>query len=379
MTDRPKPLKRGTRTLMMTGGILCSLLAAFPAAGAPAGYELVWADEFDYTGGPDPAKWTHETGGGGWGNQEKQVYTDSLENSRVEDGHLIIEVQQDTEGTRVPTYTSARLVTRDKGEWKYGRMEVRAKLPEAVGTWSAIWMLAAEDLYGDGYWPDNGEIDIMENVGYESDPIFRDLRGNPELPNIHATLHTEKRNHLEGGGIGDSIFVEDPVDTFHTYALTWDEGSIVMEVDGTVFHTVILEDIIPRRNPPDELWPYWPFDQPFFLILNIAIGGSWGGVFNTSLYPESPYGPDGIDHDAEWPQRMLVDYVRVYQKAEGETWKGWPVDANGDVNTDSWLGWINVLQDPWIYSYTLQNWIYPASANDPEFTTDSQWLYILKP
>jgi len=469
--------------------------------------ELVWSDEFDYTGAPDPEKWTHETGAGGWGNQERQFYTDSLDNSRVENGHLVIEVRQEIVG-RSPTYTSARLITREKAQWKYGRFEARAKLPKTTGTWPAIWMLAADRLHSRDLWPDNGEIDIMEAVGYEQDPLFKQIVGDPELPNIHGTLHTTTRH--AGNANGGSTYEPDASEAFHVYAVNWTEEKIEFELDGEVYYTVERSPLLPIRNPPDDLSPYWPFDQRFFLILNIAVGGTWGGHFNSNFYSQSPYGPDGIDHDGEWPQQMLVDYVRVYAypgeeeptsvpgtiqaadftRADGilaevalntdsphnlseidagdvaefsvqtvsggsftvraevaalsagnaftlevvETgsrltvdnlpstggwqdwttidagtlelpagmstlrmtsstggfnlasmeisgsgsglWYGLPVDADGNVNTNDWMGWINVLKAPWLFSYSLENWFYAPSLENETFTPDSQWIYL---
>ena len=301
-----------TYTPTVSALITCFVVASLSAA-APDGYVLEWADEFDYTGAPNPEFWTHETGGGGWGNDEVQIYTDSLENSRVENGNLVIEVHQEA-GSRVPSYTSARLITREKVQWKYGRMEVRAKLPSETGTWPAVWMLAADRLHGNGGWPDNGEIDIMEHVGYEEDPLYLDYIGNPELPNIHGTLHTYIRNGLTSSGIGDKIYISDASSAFHTYGVTWTEDRIEWDVDGVVYH---FWDKPTFRTPPEDISQYWPFDQRFFMILNIAVGGRWGGQFSSGGFPGiSPYGR-GIDEDENnWPQRMEIDFVRVYRKDE---------------------------------------------------------------
>jgi beta-glucanase (GH16 family) len=361
-------------------GIACVASAA-PLFASTAGYELVWSDEFSVDGAPDPSKWGYDVGSGGWGNNEEQFYTADRENSRIEDGRLIIEVHQNT-STRTPSYTSARLLTRGKASWKYGRVEVRAKLPSATGLWPAIWMLAQNDIYGNAYWPDNGEIDIIEAVGYESDPLFKEITGKPEQPNAHSTLHTYERNHLTSQGMGGSTFLSTLSTEFHVYGMTWDEESLRFDIDGNEHFSVQRASIIPLRNPPDELWPYWPFDQEFFLILNVAVGGSWGGHFNTGLYPQSPYGSDGIDHDASWPQRMEVDYVRVYQLSESEptdTWKGYAIDELGNFYTNDWLGWVNVTEAPWLYSFNLNGWVYPSDANNATFSTSNQWFYVLKP
>ena len=239
-------------------------------------WELVWSDEFEVDGLPDAAKWGYDVGGNGWGNQELQYYTEGrMENARVEDGHLIIEALRESFGGR--EYTSARLVTRGKGDWTYGRVEVRAKLPAGRGTWPAIWMLPTEGIYGDGGWPDNGEIDIMEHVGFD-----------PE--NIHGTVHTEAYNHTKGTQRGGSRQVPGALDEFHDYAVEWSPTRIEFMIDDVVYFRFFNEN---------SGWEAWPFDRPFHLLLNIAVGGSWGGL-------------QGID-DTVFPARMEVDYVRVYE------------------------------------------------------------------
>lgn len=240
------------------------------------GLELIWSDEFDYTGAPDAKKWSYDLGNGcptlcGWGNNEKQTYTRSLENAVVKDGKLVITAHKDA-----PTgYTSARLVTKNKGDWKYGMIEVKAKLPTGNGTWPAIWMLPTNWSYGD--WPKSGEIDIMEHVGYDPG-------------NVHGTVHTEAFNHIKGTQQGDSIIINSAVNDFHTYAIKWTPDSIEFMVDNKVFN--IFEN---NQKGSDA----WPFDQPFHLILNVAVGGNWGGKH-------------GID-ESIWPQQMEVEFVRVYQ------------------------------------------------------------------
>ncbi len=243
---------------------------------AQATWELAWSDEFDYTGLPDPARWSYDVGGNGWGNLEEQYYTENREeNARVDGDHLIIEARKESWGGR--SYTSARLVTKEKGDWTYGRIEVRAQLPFGVGTWPAIWMLPTNSPYGNGGWPDTGEIDIMEYVGY--DPGF-----------IHGTIHTDIYNHLSNSQRRGSIPISEASDAFHVYGLEWTPQKLEFSVDGTVYWTY---------SKDQNTWQGWPFDQDFHLILNIAIGGTWGGF-------------RGID-DNIFPQTMLVDYVRVYQ------------------------------------------------------------------
>ena len=240
-------------------------------------WDLVWADEFDYDGLPDTTAWGYDEGGQGWGNQEKQYYTASrLENARVENGLLIIEARREPMDTN--DYTSARLVTKGKKEWLYGRFEIRAKLPKGTGTWPAIWMLAAGQSYGDGYWPHNGEIDIMEHVGFHQG-------------HIHGSTHSLKYYWQVGTQRTDTIFSEDVSEAFHNYVLEWYPEKIQVFMDDSLFFT---------STNDGTGWEAWPFDKPFYLVLNIAVGGAWGGQ-------------KGID-DSIWPQRMEVDYVRAYKK-----------------------------------------------------------------
>jgi len=230
----------------------------------------VWSDEFDHPGKPDSAKWGYDLGGHGWGNNELQNYTDSGANSYVEDGKLFINAIKQND-----QWTSARLVTKHKGDWLYGRIEVRAKLPAGRGTWPAIWMLPTDWEYGG--WPASGEIDIMEHVGYD-------------MGVIHGTIHTEAFNHTIGTQLGKSVKVEDVAGQFHEYAIDWTPESIVWYIDGEEYY---------RVANPGKTYKEWPFDKRFHLILNIAIGGNWGGE-------------QGIDPDLAQAV-MEIDYVRIYR------------------------------------------------------------------
>ncbi len=261
------------------------------------GYTLVWSDEFNYTGKPDSTKWTYDYGF--IANEEKQYYTDSIKNARVENGMLIIEALKESvlnkdyknnnlENTyasyksrieKAP-YTSARIKTEGLAEWKYGRMEARIKLPEGRGMWPAFWMLS-ESLKKEG-WPASGEIDIMEQVGYDNNTI-------------HGTIHTKAYNHTIGTQKGKTIYVENPNSEFHIYAIEWTPEKIDFILNGVVYNHIENE-----HKTTDE----WPFDQKFHLILNVAVGGGWGGL-------------KGIDENI-FPQRMTVDYVRVFQFRDSE-------------------------------------------------------------
>jgi beta-glucanase (GH16 family) len=242
---------------------------------------LVWSDEFDYIGLPDPAKWGYDVGGHGWGNKELQNYTFARqENARVEDGRLIIEARRD--GLNNQMYTSARLVSKGKGDWTYGRFEVRAKLPSGRGTWPAIWMLPSQNSYGDGGWPDSGEIDIMEHVGFDPDIV-------------HGSVHTRAYYHSIGTQKTDKVEVPTARTEFNVYAVEWTPEEIRWYVNDSPYFTFRNERLTSRTAD----YKQWPFDKPFHLILNLAVGGTWGGA-------------QGID-DLIWPQRMEIDYVRVYQ------------------------------------------------------------------
>ena len=242
-------------------------------------WRLVWADEFEYKGLPDPKKWGYDVGGHGWGNKELQYYTQGREeNARVENGRLIIEARRDAwEGHE---YTSARLVSKGKGDWTYGRFEVRAKLPSGRGTWPAIWMLPSGKDYGG--WPSGGEIDIMEHVGFDPDVV-------------HASVHTKSYHHTINTQKTAKISVPTSRSEFNIYAVEWTPEEIRTFVNDRHYFTFKNE----RLTNPNADYKEWPFDKPFHLLLNLAVGGTWGGE-------------KGVD-ESVWPQRMEIDYVRIYQ------------------------------------------------------------------
>jgi len=237
---------------------------------------LVWADEFDYTGLPDNNKWSYDTANNqsGWGNNESQFYTKArLRNAEVKNGVLSINaIREEYKGFH---YTSARLITKLKGDWLYGRLEIRAKLPEGRGMWPAIWMLPTDWEYGG--WPASGEIDIMENVGFDPHVIV-------------ASAHTDTYNHVEGTQKNSRITIPDCYSDYHVYALEWEAAEYRVFVDTTLYFTFKNEGTGYKE---------WPFDKRFHLLLNVAVGGNWGGA-------------KGID-DSIFPRSMEVDYVRVYK------------------------------------------------------------------
>lgn len=251
---------------------LCVILVSCTAVKVKDSRILVWNDEFIGTGLPDSTKWTFEVGGHGFGNNELQYYTKNrLENARVENGNLIIEARK--EKWKDKDYTSAKLITKETFPFRYGSIEVRAKLPKGKGTWPAIWMLS-ENLKK---WPDDGEIDIMEHVGYNEGYV-------------HASLHTKKYNHIIGTQKTDTIFVKDVTEKFHVYRADWTLEKIEMFVDGIKYFSA-------ENN--EKTYEAWPFDQNFYLILNQAVGGNWGGK-------------EGVDNSI-YPQKYYIDYVRIYK------------------------------------------------------------------
>ncbi|MBN2279836.1 MAG: glycoside hydrolase family 16 protein [Candidatus Marinimicrobia bacterium] len=238
------------------------------------GWDLVFHDEFDGES-LNLNYWFHETGGHGWGNNEEQDYTDRSDNSYLEDGKLIIEAK--LENYQGSEFTSARI--NSKIGWKYNRIDVKAKLPRGVGTWPAIWMLPDVWNYGNGSWPDNGEIDIMEHVGYDPG-------------NIHASIHTHAYNHKNGTQKTGSKFVADAMGAFHVYSVRWYTDRLDFYID---------EEMIFQYDKVDDDWQKWPFDKEFHLLLNLAIGGGWGGA-------------KGIDKTI-FPVKFEIDYVRVFEPA----------------------------------------------------------------
>jgi len=252
--------------------IVLALLIPITLAGQS---KLVWSDEFDLPRGapPDPQKWTHDIGGGGWGNRELQVYTSETGNASHDGtGHLAIRVLKDSEGV----HTSARLKTLRKFEWEYGKVEGRIRVPFGQGIWPALWMLG-NDFPISG-WPKAGEIDVMEHIGKEPSTV-------------HGTVHGPGYSGKDGISTqtdlaGNQRFSDD----FHVFAVIWSPDSIEFFVDDRSYGRVTPGNL-PRGTQ-------WVFDHPFFLLLNVAVGGEWPG------YP---------DTTTVFPQEMLVDWIRVWQ------------------------------------------------------------------
>jgi beta-glucanase (GH16 family) len=235
-----------------------------------------WDEEFSYTGAPSPSQWGYDLGGGGWGNHELEYYTNSQNNATVANGKLTITARHET--LNGMNYTSARMVTRNMEDFLYGRIEVSAKLPAGRGTWPAIWMLPTDWEYGG--WPKSGEIDIMEHVGYDS-------------TNVHFSVHTEAYNHTIGTQKSASRIIPTAMTDFHKYRMDWTPYAVRGYYDDQLMFTFVNEG----RGPA-----YWPFDKRFHLLLNLAVGGDWGGV-------------QGVNDNA-FPTAMEIDYIRYYKMLE---------------------------------------------------------------
>ena len=254
-----------------------------PPPASASGWTLAWSDEFNGPDGspPDPSKWTYDMGAKGWGNKELECYTNRLQNAQIKGGNLVITAQDEnitcSDGVS-SAYTSARLKTQGLFSQAYGRFEASIKIPKGQGMWPAFWMLG--DDIGSVGWPKAGEIDIMENIGKEPGTVHGSLHG-PST--VKRTSDTTALFSLPAG--------QSFADTFHLYAVEWEPGVVRFYVDKNLYATFTSSQ-----------WPAggtWVFDHPFFIILNVAVGGFW---------PGSP------DSTTVFPQQMLVDYVRVYTK-----------------------------------------------------------------
>ncbi|HEY3968404.1 MAG TPA: glycoside hydrolase family 16 protein [Planctomycetaceae bacterium] len=265
--------------LVLFAFVLSAFIVTTPAVAQDAAWKLVWSDEFDGKS-LDYSKWEAEVNAFGGGNHELQMYTDRKENLRVAEGRLIIEARKDRpdiSGT-VRDYSSARIRTKHRGDWKYGKFEVRAKLPAGQGVWPAIWLLPTDEVYGT--WASSGEIDIMEFKGQEPNVVWGTLHYGKRWPD---NKHTGTQKILSTGNLTDD---------FHTYTLEWEEGVIRWYVDGELYQTQKEWTSAGGKFPA-------PFDQRFHMILNLAIGGGFVG------------NPDAT---TQFPRQYLVDYVRVYQR-----------------------------------------------------------------
>lgn len=263
--------------------VVCSSVCLAAGTARPAGWRLVWHDEFEGRSGSaiDAAKWSFDIGGGGWGNDELQSYTSRIDNAELQGGALVIRARKETlagPDNVTRSYTSARLLTKTKFAQAYGRFEARIKLPFGQGIWPAFWMLGND--FETAGWPSCGEIDIMENIGKEPSIVHGTLHGPgySGANGLTATYALPKSRKFSDG--------------YHTFAVEWEPDQIRFSVDGHHYKTQTPADLPPGKA--------WVFNHPFFLILNVAVGGQ---------FPGNP------DQTTSFPQSMRVDYVRVYERS----------------------------------------------------------------
>lgn len=298
----------------------------------------VWGDEFNTPGLPDKTKWDYEIGK--LRNNELQYYTDRQENARIQDSILIIELRK--ENYQGAAYTSASLVSRYKGDWQYGKFEISAKVPAGTGTWPAIWMMPTDNMYGT--WPKSGEIDIMEYVGM-----------NPS--NLYFTVHYEGTDGSGHQSSGYSIFSSKPYDRFIKFTLEWSPTDIKWYADDKLYFTY-------TKKADDQR--IWPFNKMFYLILNFAYGGSWGGQ-------------RGVD-DTKLPNQFLIDYVRVYQLQDSEGPFSLEVvkTAGGNVSVspeqttydEGSTVTLTAVPDP---GYEFDKWMHIGSMNPLQLEMNKNW------
>lgn len=245
------------------------------------GWKLVWNDEFSNSK-INLDKWSHEIGGHGWGNNELQYYSDKDSTAFIKDGKLVLRADVVPQGTgssdNLRYFKSARLRTSGKGDWRYGRIEVKAKVALGQGIWPAIWMLPTDWMYGE--WPQSGEIDIMEHVGYDPG-------------NVHGSIHTDSYNHKINTQRGGSLKLDNIDNAFYVYAVEWFEDKIDFYIDNEKYFSF--------QNDKKNNFQTWPFNQRFHLLINIAVGGDWPGSPNETT---------------NFPAEMKIDYVRIYEKIE---------------------------------------------------------------
>ena len=264
---------RATGTIQNPGTYLPVDNTGFTSVSEYPGMTMVWSDEFN-TQTLNTGNWTYETGGSGWGNNELEYYTSNSKNLFLSGGYLIIEAREETVGSN--KYTSARIKTQNKKTFTYGRIDVRAKLPKGQGLWPAIWMLG-NNITQQGYgWPACGEIDIMEFLGNDPGKVYG---------TVHWGVAGGSHSYIGGNY---SLTTGDFNSSFHVFSLQWDDSMMTFLVDDVPFYSASKTDI--GSN--------YPFDKPFFFIMNVAVGGNW---------------PGNPDSSTTFPQRMIVDYVRVFQ------------------------------------------------------------------
>jgi len=289
------------------------------------GWVPTWCEEFDYEGSVDSTKWRHQTGGGGYGNNELQNYTSRPENAYVDGDKLIITAIREDYGNE--DYTSAKIWTQNIKNWKYGKFEIRAKVPAGIGTWPAFWMMPKSSVYGG--WPASGEIDILEHTAN-----FGGL--NKAVGSIHTTAY----NHLIGTQISFSKFDSTLSSEFHNYTIIWNEFSITWYLDGVQYGKTTFNPL--KETSVNKVSDAWPFDQEFYLIINLAMGGAMGGTVDPNFVSDT----------------FEVDYVRVFQQDYGMNDTEAPssvtnLQAVKAVNTRAYLLWSRATDNEAVKRYNI--------------------------
>ncbi len=290
-----------------------------------SGWVPTWCEEFDYTGAVNATKWRHQTGGGGFGNEELQYYTSRAENAYVDGEKLIITAIKETYYSQA--YTSAKIWTQGIKNWKYGKFEMRAKLPAVPGTWPAFWMMPKSSVYGS--WPNSGEIDILEHTAYYN------------LDTAVGSIHTEAYNHKIGTQISFSRHLDGLTSGFHTYSVTWNEYSFSWYVDNYKYGTSTFNAAAVAYGEM-AVSAAWPFDQEFYLIINLAMGGSMGGTVDPGFTSDT----------------FEIDYVRVYQRdyVTGDTGAPRPIsglEAVNAIDTAAYVLWTKAIDDKQVMRYNV--------------------------
>lgn len=289
------------------------------------GWVPTWCEEFDYEGAVDSTKWRHQTGGGGYGNNELQNYTSRPENAYVDGDKLVITALREDYGNE--DYTSSKIWTQGVKNWKYGKFEIRAKVPAGVGTWPAFWMMPKSSVYGG--WPASGEIDILEHTA--------NFGG---LNKAVGSIHTSAYNHKIGTQISFSKFDATLSSEFHTYSIIWNEFSITWFLDGVQYGKTTFNPL--KETSVNKVSDAWPFDQEFYLIINLAMGGAMGGTVDPNFVSDT----------------FEVDYVRVFQQDYGMNDSEAPTSVTNlqavkAINTKAYMYWTRATDNEAIKRYNI--------------------------
>lgn len=315
----------GTTTTLDPDSLEANIPAECEGVEILSGWVPTWCEEFNYTGAVDETKWRHQTGGGGFGNNELQYYTSRADNAYVDGEKLIITALREDYGSE--DYTSAKIWTQGIANWKYGKFEMRAKLPGVAGTWPAFWMMPKLDIYGG--WPASGEIDIMEHTAFYN------------INNVVGSLHTAAYNHKIGTQISFGRETAGLTTDFHVYSVTWNEYSFSWWVDNYKYGSHVF-DAAATAGGAMNISDAWPFDQEFYLILNLAIGGAMGGTVDPNFTSDT----------------YEIDYVRVYQRDYLANDAGTPRAATAltvanAIDTSAYVYWTKAIDDQQVRRYNV--------------------------